>query len=413
MTNGISTGSFYCEITLTGSSPNGSIGVNVGSFTTSDYPGSDITTWGYLNNGSSGYIYHNGAALSGTLTLLAVGTVVGILINATAGTVSWYNNGVLQYTVSSLSEPIYPCVGGAGYVVQYTANFGATPFVYQPATSPGVSGYSGYSSTVAGTSGYSGYSSTVAGTSGYSGYSSTSGYSGYSSSSHGSLLVYKVLTSGAGTYTYNSNTNSVILEMVGGGGGGGGANASTSNCSPAGGGGAGGYMQIYIPKANLPASSNYSVGTGGTGGTNNGANGSPGGATVFGNDAASNNINANCNGGAGGGGGGNHTGVSSVAGGNGGSATCNANSNANGILLIGGNGQNSLSQNTTILYTGTGASSFFGPGGWGVVSNNTNVAGSAATNPGSGGGGAAVSNTAGGNNGGNGANGLIIVYEYS
>jgi len=197
----------------------------------------------------------------------------------------------------------------------------------------------------------------------------------------GALIGVQAITAlGAGTYTPSATATAIVVEVVGAGGGGGGTAVGASAATAAAGGAAGGYGRSYITP--LAASYAYSVGTGGSGGNTAPGNGTAGGNTTFGPITA--------NGGSLGGGA--ASGVQAE--GSGGQSCAGATLN-----LQGGDGQGGANSRG-----GEGGASFFGGGGRGAVTQ----AGQGRAK-GSGGGGG----TGPAAQGGNGADGLIIIYEYA
>lgn len=213
----------------------------------------------------------------------------------------------------------------------------------------------------------------------------------------GGLRSFQILTSGSSaTYTKPSNVTSILVEVIGGGGGGGGITAGATTIAVAGGGGAGGYCRKYISSAS--GTYTYTVGSGGAGGV--GANnGSTGNASSF--------STLSCNGGVGGG---TSTGVISSAvqitlGGPGGTSS-GGDFNVTGSA--GGFGFNILQQ----TQAGVGAGGIYA--GTTISQTGTTANGAPALGYGGGGGGA-LGGLGGGTsqNGAAGANGLIIVWEFS
>ncbi len=211
---------------------------------------------------------------------------------------------------------------------------------------------------------------------------------------------------GTTTYTPSAGATSAQVIVTGGGGGGGGADSDGATVEvPAGGAGAGATAFLVV---DLTATTSVQVvvGAGGTGGTAAaGGTGVGGGHSSFGPALGR----------AGGGFGGvgatsadTTAGPRTLAGGAGGSAT------AGDVQIAGGNGQDGNSQVGNTAFGGLGGSSYWGGGGDGgsVVVTATQSAGSNATAYGAGGGGAALADTATGAAGGNGANGIVVVYEY-
>ncbi|HSW79873.1 MAG TPA: hypothetical protein VLG47_03790 [Candidatus Saccharimonadales bacterium] len=216
---------------------------------------------------------------------------------------------------------------------------------------------------------------------------------------------YSILTSTSAnsTYTVPSGVSTIIVEMVGAGAGGGGAAAANSQYAAAGGGGAGGYARKVI--VNPASSYKYTILAGGNGGTAGANNGSTPTATCFGTNAtACTTPIVSCNGGNGGTGAANGTTVVTVAGGTGGTCT------GGDINITGASGTRGSRASGTLGISGSGATTMFGSGGGGCIGLQAGEA-AAATAYGTGGGGACTqSNT--NEAGGNGAQGVIIVWEF-
>ena len=225
----------------------------------------------------------------------------------------------------------------------------------------------------------------------------TSLKAGMVSLTSGRLINVQVLVS-SGTYPPTPGTKKAIVEMVGGGGASGGTPASSSGSNFASGGaGSGAYIKFVLDN---PVETQVTIGKGGvvSGGT-----GLSGGATSFGDIA--------------------------TVGGGGGSAYAQASGGA--LLAIGGNGGGAISATgrrivaavqgerggSAVMINGgagtgnNGASSPFGRGGTGSGNGN----GGTPTGYGSGAGGAmrGTNNTGQPSVGAAGADGLIVVWEYS
>ncbi|WP_145576977.1 carbohydrate kinase [Yersinia alsatica] len=215
----------------------------------------------------------------------------------------------------------------------------------------------------------------------------------------GRLIGVKVFTS-SGTYTPTAGTVSVVVEAIGAGGAGGGALVTTSSAiSAAIGGAAGSYGKSRFTA--IAASVAITVGSGGV--AVNGGTGSNGGLSSFGSLLI-------CPGGVGA--------AAGVAGTPAGFSATGPNSaaptGANVVAVRGqGGGSPSGFSSPPNALGGSGGASFFGAGG----SGENGVTGTVSTigiNPGSGGGGAASSNNAAVTKPGkNGADGIVIVWEYA
>lgn len=217
----------------------------------------------------------------------------------------------------------------------------------------------------------------------------------------GRLIAVQVFNA-SGTYTPTTGATTAIVEAIGGGGGGGGAAATgAGTVAPAQGGSAGAYAKVFLPSL---SSQTVTIGTGGGGGNTSGSAGTAGGQTTFGTIIT-------CPGGLGGSGAIAVTppfffraaGINTVA-----------STTATAIILSTGNTGGlgiAMAAGGSDISAGEGAASPFG-GGAGSV-NNTTQAGTNATTKGTGGGGALSTSTGAGQTGGTGANGVVIVYEYS
>lgn len=203
------------------------------------------------------------------------------------------------------------------------------------------------------------------------------------------------LTSGSGNWSPAAATRYFIVELVGGGGAGGGCTGAASNCGLGSGGSGGGYACKKYD-APLAASYAYAVGAGGAGASN--AAGNDGNNSTFDTITAA----------AGKGGSVLAIGTSAVttlpatiAGGGavGGDLNIPGGPCGAGIRLDGANG-----------VSGAGGNSFLGTGG---APRRTNAASAAGSSYGSGGGGAFQAGSASARAGGNGANGIIIIHEFS
>lgn len=196
-----------------------------------------------------------------------------------------------------------------------------------------------------------------------------------------------VTFSSSGTYTPPVGVTRIKVTITGGGGGGCGCQASSTGQTFSGsGGGAGGTVIALL----YPLESSYvvTIGTGGTGGVgaNGGANS---GNTSFGALQA------------GGGFGGYKVGPTNTSGGAGGVAA------GGDVNILGGVGSDG--QTGTYLLTGNGGASYHGGGGRAGASGGTG-----GRAPGTGGGGAYdVATTGNSYSGGTGANGIVIIEEYS
>lgn len=221
-------------------------------------------------------------------------------------------------------------------------------------------------------------------------------------------ITYHTAT-GAGTHTMANATNFARIKMVGGGAGGAGVAGNAGNAAFGGGGAGGGYTEMYTPVVG-GAQYNYNIGTGGQGGTNN-ANGNNGSNTNWTGNASNATVIWTAQGGA--------NGQVMANGltflfGVGGAATAANTANSPTFSTGGSAGGSSLRNNGTAGYSGTGGESGLC---WGVATISVyqavataGSAGGIGANYGGGGSGAGGNSNA---NGGNGAQGIIIVEEFS
>lgn len=127
-TIGMSSGKWYCEITMMSGSSNGNYGLATASTSLggTTYLGDDAYSWCYAVNGNK-YTSGSGVAYGATYT---VGDVIGVAFDADAGTLIYYKNGVSQGTAYSglTSGPYFFAQGAASSIA--AVNFGQRPFAY-------------------------------------------------------------------------------------------------------------------------------------------------------------------------------------------------------------------------------------------------------------------------------------------
>lgn len=200
----------------------------------------------------------------------------------------------------------------------------------------------------------------------------------------------------SGTYTPSAGTSSVVVELVGGGGAGGGCAATSGSQGSAGSGGSSGsYARARLTTGFAGLS--VTVGAGGAA-TSAASRGNAGTASTFGSLVTA-------PGGLGG-----MPGFATTPGiVVGGSDAGPASTGGNLVNTAGNPGHHGFVLGLTAVVGGNGGGSPFGGGG----SGGGNGAGLSGLAPGAGGGGASSIASSGARNSGPGANGIVIVYEYS
>jgi hypothetical protein len=212
----------------------------------------------------------------------------------------------------------------------------------------------------------------------------------------GGLLGVQTFTS-SGTYTPTPGTTSVVVELVGGGGAGGGCAAPSGSQGSAGGGGSSAaYARARFTSGFGGVA--VTVGAGGAATSSGSSRGNAGSASSFG-------ALTSAPGGLGG-----YVGYATTPGVVVGGAEASSASTGGTLMNTAGNpGAPGLVLGTGMVIGGNGGSSPYGGSGTGTG----NGAGMAATAPGAGGGGASSIASGTARNSGAGANGIVIVYEYS
>lgn len=233
----------------------------------------------------------------------------------------------------------------------------------------------------------------------------TGAFSGAVSISGGISNLIRIQTFNAdGTYTKSSGVTKALVYVVGGGGGGGGVDGQGAGNTGVGGGGGAGGMAIKLITSGLGDTETVTIGSGGGGGAGSGgATGSTAGSSSFG---------SHCSATGGSGGGGQTAGSPSHTairvGGDGGVGS-NGDTNTKGQPghpgIAGGT-------STSESIGGAGGMTMFGGGAKGKQGDSNGEDCDDLTQAGSGGGGACNTNTSGNYRGGNGANGIVVVYEY-
>jgi len=205
------------------------------------------------------------------------------------------------------------------------------------------------------------------------------------------------------TYTRATGATKALVYVIGGGGGGGGVDGQGSGKSAAGAGGGAGGMATKLITSGLGATETVTVGLGGAGGTAGANAGSTGGTSSFGSHCSA----------TGGTGGVGQSGVtpsnaSMRPGGLGGVGTggdINTKGQSGEYSIVGGTG-------TSEGISGGGGSTMFGSGALGLQGDQAGNSADDATQAGGGGSGACSTNTSTNYAGGDGANGIVVVYEY-
>ena len=257
-----SSGKWYWEATgVTGGTY--MVGISNASANVQGYPGYDANGMGYGSNGDK---YYNGSGVAYGATY-TTGDVIGIALDLTDGTVTFYKDGVSQTTayttVSVLGTPVYPMVSMEGSSL--TMAFASNSFKYSPP-----SGYSAWDSSLPNATTGIAYSQTIPATGG-----SGSGYTFTVSS--GSLPAGLTLSSGgvlSGTPTTVGSYNFTVqvTDLAG----------DTATCTYS----ITVYGPVSITTTSLPAGTvgvSYSAtlaATGGSGSYTWSATGLPGGLSI-------------------------------------------------------------------------------------------------------------------------------------
>lgn len=132
-TIGISSGTMYFEVTLSAGNPSSFyVGVANTTFPVTLNCGQDLNSVARFSN----QILSGGLSIASVTQAVAT-DVVGVVVDATARTVSFYLNGTFQYQAIGAAVPsgtLYPCIGleKVALNVSTVTNFGATAFTYTP-----------------------------------------------------------------------------------------------------------------------------------------------------------------------------------------------------------------------------------------------------------------------------------------
>lgn len=321
-----------------------------------------------------------------------------------------YYNGSYKVTVTDADDAVLP-----GYpldnLIAVSGTIGA-----QDADNVAITGGTIDATAIGGTTPAAGAFTTL----GASGLATLSGgmtASGTLTGLVGRLINIQVFdTAGAATYTPTTGTKTAVIRMVGAGGGAGGADGDTDNShvGAGGGGGGGAYIEGMHDVSAGSYSASITIGAGGAGGTSAGSGtaGTAGGSTIY--DDGTIVWTA-------GGGGGGQTRIDvanifsaipgdagTVVGASGALVSYAGEPGAHGFGIPG-------TGSDQVAIGGKGASSPFGSGGLSSSGglNGVGANGGAASGFGAGGGGASAVGATTPFTGGAGADGLIVIYEYS
>jgi hypothetical protein len=125
-TIGMSSGKYYCEMTLLSGSGNYGLATANTSLGGTTYLGDDASSWCYATDGNK-YTSGSGAAYGATYT---TNDVIGIAFDADAGTLTFYKNNTSQGTAfTGLTSGPYFFAQGASPSTA-AVNFGQRPFTY-------------------------------------------------------------------------------------------------------------------------------------------------------------------------------------------------------------------------------------------------------------------------------------------
>jgi len=131
----VSSGKWYCELTVGVNNNGQSIGIT-SAFDSNGIPASNNYSYNFWDRY---YIINNVTAQSPYGVRATSGQVIGMAVNLDVGTIEWFVNGVSQGQKSGIVSGNYFIVywpqWGVGGVAMYgTINFGQRPFAYTPPT---------------------------------------------------------------------------------------------------------------------------------------------------------------------------------------------------------------------------------------------------------------------------------------
>jgi hypothetical protein len=127
----LSSGKWYYEFTISATTNNGhGIGASGASF--SQLAGSSYAIYRW----QSGVVFVNGSNVTTGLATCTTNDVIGVAIDAGAGTIQWFKNNTSLYTATGLTYSNYiPLIygdAGTGRTFSGSTNFGQRPFAYTP-----------------------------------------------------------------------------------------------------------------------------------------------------------------------------------------------------------------------------------------------------------------------------------------
>jgi hypothetical protein len=129
-TIGVSSGKWYCEVTVNTINNGGQVGIATNAFNLNTYLGGDANGWAYAFDGKKA----NNASVASYGATYTTNDVIGIALDLDAGTLVFYKNGSSQGTAySSLPAGTYFfAFGGGGTTPAFSLswNFGQRPFAY-------------------------------------------------------------------------------------------------------------------------------------------------------------------------------------------------------------------------------------------------------------------------------------------